>query len=226
MADTIINIKGVSKSYSGNEVFSGLDIEIEKGKITSVIGPNGCGKTTFFRLILNTTDRNGGSIQRPCLSSFGFMLEDLVPFLHLNLIQNMTAFSKLSGKKLSRKKLDEIISDTFCGSIKNRPYKNLSSGQKRKFSFALSLVDDPEILVLDEPLNSLDLKERIDMISSVKYLNKELGKTFLISSHDLNSLYDLCDEFCFIKDRRITERYFKQDITQDELTSIYLEIFK
>lgn len=225
MNGPIVQLNNIVKSFSGNHVFSGLDLDIKSNKITAIIGPNGCGKTTLFKIILGITDKCGGDIIKPDNSNFGFMIDDILPYGHLNLYQNMTALSKLSKKKINRKQILQIISDTFCDKIKSKPYKNLSSGQKRKAAFALTLLNDPEILILDEPLNSLDLKERIDIISAIKYMCKSHNKTVIISSHDLESLYEMCDEFCFIKEGRILSRFLKQDISSDDLTSGYLKIY-
>ena len=95
----------------------------------------------------------------------------------------------------------------------------------RKIFFALSLLNDPEIMVLDEPLNSLDLKERIDIISSIRYLKENRGKTIIISSHDLNSLYELSDVFCFLKEGRIFQTLNKADIEQENLNELYLKLY-
>ncbi len=226
MDNTAIELKNVTKSYGKNTVLKNLDLKIEKFKITSIIGPNGCGKTTLFKIILGISDYNEGLINKPVSESFASMLDDYPPFGHLSLTQNMTAFSKLNGVPASKKKISEIISETFCEKIRSKPFKNLSAGQKKKAVFAISLLNDPEIVILDEPLNSLDLKERIDLISSIKYLNRERNKTIIVSSHDLNSLYELCDRFCFIKDGRIFSELSKESISSDDLTARYLEIYK
>jgi len=225
MCENIIKLTSISKSYSGNTVFSDITFNVTRSKITSVIGPNGCGKTTLFKIILGMTDPEKGEILRPGRDSFGFMMDDYPPFSHLNLINNLNAFSKLYKTSVSKKKISNIISETFCDKIKSKIFRNLSAGQKKKVMFAISLLNDPEILILDEPLNSLDLKERIDMISSIKYMNRIRNKTLLVSSHDLNSLYELCDNFCFIKNDRIESVISKNNITSDELTDLYLHLY-
>jgi ABC-2 type transport system ATP-binding protein len=225
MNNIIIELKDISKSFSENSVFSDLELKIEKGRITSIIGPNGCGKTTLFKIILGISDRDKGEIIKPDNQKFGFMMDDFTPYAHLNLVQNMIAFSKLGAEKVTKKLINGIISETFCDKIRSKQFKKLSAGQKKKAMFAISLLNDPEVLVMDEPLNSLDLKERIDLISSIKYMNRNRNKTVIISSHDLNSLYELCDNFCFIKNGQILHELSKENISSDELTAKYLEIY-
>ncbi len=225
VTQNIIEIKELKKHYSENTVLSDLNLNIPQNSILSVIGPNGCGKTTLFKLILGITDKNSGEISITPGARKGFMLDDCEPYEYLSLVQNLKAFSKISEIKINKNYIDYIISTSFCEKIKNKAYRSLSAGQKKKSLFAMSFINDPDMFILDEPLNSLDLKERIDMISSIKYLKEAKNKTILISSHDLASLYELCDIFCFLKNGKICRTVEKKDIDADSLHRIYLEIF-
>jgi len=226
MSSNIIELKKISKRYSDNSVLSNLDLNIPLNSVTSVIGPNGCGKTTLFKVILGITDHENGKINKVSNEDIGFMLDDCKYYDHLTLLQNLTAMSKLTKPRLTKKSLNDIISITFCDKIKSKPFKSLSSGQLKKALFALTLISDPNILILDEPLNSLDLKERIDMISTIRYLKEAKNKTILVSSHDLASLYELCDIFCFLKDGKIIHQTAKKEIDADKLSRLYLDIYK
>ena len=197
--EKIITIRDLKKSYGDNTVFSDLNLDVERGKIISIIGPNGCGKTTLFKMILKISNPSDGTVNIHGGVTPGFLIEELIPFERLSLTDNLKAFSILSNTYGKNRSFNEIISASFCEKIKSKPFKQLSSGQKKKAMFALSLLNDPEVIILDEPFNSLDLKERIDIISSIRYLKESKNKTVMISSHDLTSLYDICDEFCFIK---------------------------
>jgi len=226
MSSNIIELVKISKKYSEDSVLSNLDLNIPLNSVTSVIGPNGCGKTTLFKVILGITDHENGKINKVSNEDIGFMLDDCKYYDHLTLLQNLTAMSKLTKPRLTKKSLNDIISITFCDKIKSKPFKSLSSGQLKKALFALTLISDPNILILDEPLNSLDLKERIDMISTIRYLKEAKNKTILVSSHDLASLYELCDIFCFLKDGKIIHQAEKKEIDADRLSRLYLDIYK
>jgi ABC-2 type transport system ATP-binding protein len=226
MQEKIIELTNITKSYNKTHVLKELNLDIPENSITALIGPNGCGKTTLFKVILGITDHENGEIKKIPNDRIGFMLDDCRPYDRLSLYKNMMAVSILSGKTVTKTALNEIVASAFCGNIKNKPFRTLSSGQQKKALFSLSLINDPEVLILDEPLNSLDLKERIDIISSIKYINKSKNKTIIVSSHDLDSLYELCDLFCFIKNGRIFLTKEKKDICSDDLSSIFLEIYK
>lgn len=225
MSELSVELSGIEKRYSKKSVLCGLDLKIKKGSVTSVIGPNGSGKTTLFKIILGISDPDKGKVLINPEYKTGFMIEDLKPYENMNLIQNLTAFSLLDGKKISRAEINDIIAMSFCKDICKKPVKKLSAGQKRKVYFAFSLLNDPDLIILDEPLNSLDLKERIDMISSIKYLSDSRSKTILISSHDLDSLYEICNTFCFIKEGRTERVLEKKEIDSSELNSIFMELY-
>lgn len=225
MSELATEICGITKKYSDNSVLCDLNLKISKGSVTSLIGPNGSGKTTLFKIILGITDPDQGNVLINTEYKTGFLIEDLKPYENMNLIQNLTAFSLLNGNKISKSELNDILSIGFCKDISAKPIKKLSSGQKRKVYFAFSLLNNPDFIILDEPLNSLDLKERIDIISSIKYLRDSRSKTILISSHDLDSLYELCDTFCFLKQGRIGRILKKKDINPSELNRIFMDLY-
>jgi ABC-type multidrug transport system ATPase subunit len=222
-----IKIKDLSKNYGKTTVLKGLDADFKSGAVTAVIGPNGSGKTTLFKILLGISNSDKGEVTKAKESKIGFMLENFKPYERLNLVDNLKAFSRLCNKcSMSRAYIKEILSFSFCEKFKFKKFGSLSAGQQRKFLFALSLVGEPEIVVLDEPLNSLDLKERIDMTSSIKYLKETRGTTIIVSSHDLSGLYDLCDEFFFLKDGRFIRSMNKADFEKDSINGIYLDIYK
>ncbi|MFO7811164.1 MAG: ABC transporter ATP-binding protein [Candidatus Delongbacteria bacterium] len=221
----LIELQKLKKSYSENQVLTGLDLKIEYGKVTSIIGPNGSGKTTLFKLILGISEPDSGIIIRDPGKSIGFLIEDLIPYERLSLTDNLRAFSLISDKNISRADIKEVVSVSFTEKIKSKTIRSLSAGQKRKALFAVSLLGDPDILILDEPLNSLDLKERIDILSSVRYLKESKNKTILISSHDLASLYEISDIFCFIKNGRVEKELTKKEMSPDQINSVFMELY-
>lgn len=220
-----VKLCGIEKKYSAKPVLNELELKIKKGSVTSIIGPNGSGKTTLFKIILGISDPDRGSIMTDPGFKTGFLIEDLKPYENLNLIENLTAFSLLYGRSISKSETDDIVSMSFCTNICKKPIKKLSAGQKRKVYFAFSLLNDPDMIILDEPLNSLDLKERIDLISSIKYLRDSRSKTILISSHDLDSLYEICDTFCFLKDGKIEKVLEKNEIDTSGLNGIFMDLY-
>ncbi|MFI3087019.1 ABC transporter ATP-binding protein [Streptococcus sp. 2022WUSS037] len=216
---TILRACNLSKSFGSQEVLTNINFDIQSGDIVGLIGKNGCGKTTLMKMILGLTSRTEGDIQfegdsnyhtkRTVLNKIGFLL-DCKLFEDFSAYDNLKLFSMYSST-FSEKDLDDRIDGLlkFVGlDNSKKPVKSYSFGMKQRLGLALSLLDDPEFLILDEPFVGLDPAGVRILLDYIVKLRQEKGVTILISSHQLHEIEEICDYFLFINEKRV-ETYSK-----------------
>jgi len=178
---------------SGQPILQQLSLQVPKGSIYGFLGPNGAGKTTTLRLILGLLKKQEGSItlfgkelakQRlEILRRLGSLIEQPSLYMHLTGRQNLEVF-RLSYQ-CPKKRIDEVLEMVRLTDAANKKAKAYSLGMKQRLSIAIALLHDPELLILDEPTNGLDPSGIIETRELIKTLNREQGKTILVSSHML-----------------------------------------
>lgn len=217
----VLETKNLKKKYKNTQALDGVDIKLEKGNIYGFVGQNGAGKTTLIRLITGLSFPTSGELylfgqtgekklqeQRKRL---GCMVE--TPALY----PNMTAYQNLEIQRIQRGIPDKkVIEDTLelvgLKDTGKKKAKDFSLGMKQRLGIALALINDPEFLILDEPVNGLDPVGIVEIRELIKRLNKEKGMTILISSHILEELYQTADHYIIISNGKILE-----SLTQEEL---------
>lgn len=206
----VIETKGLCKQFPGKLAVDHVDMHVEKGDIYGFIGRNGAGKTTAMKVILGMLAPTEGEVflfgqsdlprQR---KRIGSLIEAPGLFKNCTALENMRRQAILSGG--NEQKIKEILDFVGLGNVGKRPAKFFSLGMKQRLGIALALLGEPEILILDEPINGLDpagIKEVRDLI--VK-LNKEKGVTFLISSHLLDELGKIATRYGIINDGKLVD---------------------
>lgn len=217
----VLETKNLTKKYKNTQALECINIKLEKGNIYGFVGQNGAGKTTLIRLITGLSFPTSGELylfgqtgeknlqeQRKRL---GCMVE--TPALY----PNMTAYQNLEIQRIQRGIPDKrVIEDTLelvgLRDTGKKKAKDFSLGMKQRLGIALALINDPEFLILDEPVNGLDPIGIVEVRKLIKRLNKEKGMTILISSHILDELYHTADHYIIISHGSILET-----LTQEEL---------
>ena len=214
--DHLIDLIGISKEYDGVKVLKDIDLYIRKKEFLTLLGPSGCGKTTTLRII--------GGFETPSSGSLlfeGQEISDLPPykrrvntvfqkyalFPHLNVYDNLAFGLKL--KKMPKKMIDEKVEQMLelvnLKGYAKRHVEALSGGQQQRVAIARSLVNEPEVLLLDEPLGALDLKLRKDMQLELKSMQQRLGITFIYVTHDQEEALTMSDTIVVMKDGTIQQ---------------------
>ena len=202
--EVIINLTDVSKSFDGEVVLDHINLKIHDKEFVTLLGPSGCGKTTTLRIIggFETADTgdvkfDGKSVknvpphQRPVNTVF----QKYALFPHLNVFENVAFGLRLKKVPESeiRVKVKEILALVNLKGFERRRVTTLSGGQQQRVAIARALVNEPEVLLLDEPLGALDLKLRKDMQNELKKIQKTTGITFIYVTHDQEEALSMSD---------------------------------
>lgn len=193
MKNVIIN--NVTKKFNGNTVVENVSLNIEKGSLFTFLGPSGCGKTTILRAIAGFLKVDEGKIYLgdkditnipPEKRGVGMVFQNYALFPHMTVYENIAyglEIQKLPKKEV-HKKVDEYLDLVKLNDYGNRKISQLSGGEQQRVALARSLVTEPKILLLDEPLCNLDAKLRIKMRNDIKVLQQKLGITTIFVTHD------------------------------------------
>ena len=204
MSDALIELKGLAKNYGDQQVLKGIDLTIQKNEFLTLLGPSGCGKTTTLRIIAGFEDPSAGEVLFDGVDitripshkrevNTVFQKYALFPFMN---VYDNVAF----GLKL--KKMDETIIDhkvmhmlELIGlpDFAKRDVSSLSGGQQQRVAIARALVNEPKVLLLDEPLGALDAKLRKGMQTELKKIQREVGITFIFVTHDQEEALSMSD---------------------------------
>lgn len=225
MADNIIELRHISKVYSDNgfKAVDDFNLEVKRGEFVTFLGPSGCGKTTTLRMIAGfemptsgETLLNGEDIsqlpanKRPINTVF----QRYALFPHMNIYDNIAFGLKLKKlpKEEIRKKVKRVLDIVDLEGFENRKISTLSGGQQQRIAIARALVNEPEILMLDEPLGALDLKMRQEMQIELKHMHDELGITFIYVTHDQEEALTMSDKIVVLSEGRIQQIGTPEDI--------------
>ncbi|MCE5039343.1 ABC transporter ATP-binding protein [Staphylococcus auricularis] len=210
----MLELKGVSKNYQENEVLRDINLEIEEGEIVTLLGPSGCGKTTLLNMILGLTEVSSGEIfykneaiqHKPMQQrNFNIVFQDYCLFPHLNAYENIVYGLKNLKRDVKDKKVTDLIELLELRPHLYKKTHELSGGQKQRVSIARTIVMEPEILLMDEPLSALDgvIKESIkDMIQKIA---QALDLTTIIVTHDPEEALTMADKVVVIENGSIAQ---------------------
>ena len=178
----MIKANNLSKSFNGNRIFSGININLEKSKVLGVVGNNGSGKTTLLKIVAGIINSDTGEINLNENVKLDFLGHENMLYQNFSISENIDFFSNISGFRISSESQNEIEKALGLKNISGKKISELSYGQRKKASMLRSLMSDPELLILDEPFSNLDSDSTDSFISILKTL-KEAGKSIIISSN-------------------------------------------
>ena len=217
MAEISLELRNIKKSFTSEEtVLNNIDLTIEKGEFITLLGSSGCGKTTTLRIIAGLEQPDEGSVWldgrevtnlAPNERDVNTVFQNYALFPHMNVVENIGYGLKL--KKVPRaeikKRVNEMLELVQLEGYGKRQPSELSGGQKQREAIARALVNNPKVLLLDEPLGALDLQLRRAMQIELKHLQKKLGLTFIYITHDQEEAINMSDRIAVMNHGQIEQ---------------------
>jgi len=213
-----IEIKNINKKYNNVTAVKNINFQINKGSIVGLLGPNGCGKTTTIGMMLGLIKPTSGNvfingqnienenIRTNILEKVNFISPYVELPKKLTVEENLIVYGKLYGVKNLREKILDLMKELNLLEFKKRKTGELSSGQKNRVSLAKALINEPEILLLDEPTASLDPDVGDYIRTYIENFASKKGTTILLASHNMNEVERLCNEVLMMKNGEIIDK--------------------
>lgn len=196
-----ININNYSKKINSNIVLNNINLELEKGKIYSLVGSNGSGKTMLIRAISGLITADSGNVfvdgikvgEGVYPKSLGLLIENVTMFEYLSAFDNLKMLNNISTNKVDDNEIKKWIELFELNPNDKRTIKKYSLGMRHKVSIIQAFMNKPDLIILDEPTNSLDEHSIQILLHIIKKVNKECNTTFIIASHDKNCIENISD---------------------------------
>ncbi len=203
-----ITVRNLHKQFKNDEILRGIDLDIEKGEVVSIIGASGGGKSTFLRCMIGLEDINSGTIETPDKSKMGMVFQSFNLFPHKTAVQNIME-SLIVVDKMDRKEAREIalnLLDKVGLKDKADMYpKTLSGGQKQRVAIARALAKNPEVLLFDEPTSALDPEMVKEVQNVIAFLRDNSNITMVIVSHEIDFVNQISDRIVVMEKGKIKE---------------------
>ena len=240
MNENIIEVKKLNKIYDKTIAVKDLSFVINKGKIIGLLGPNGCGKTTTIAMILGLVKPTSGEVlikgkniekeRIKLLEKMNFISPYVELPKKLTVEENLKVYAGLYGIKNVNEKISELVNELRLNKFLKKKTGELSSGQKNRISLAKALINDPEILMLDEPTASLDPETGDFVRSFIENYSSKTNVTILLASHNMNEVERLCDSVMMMKNCSIVDTGKSQELIsrhgRKNLEEVFLKIVR
>ena len=230
----VISINDLHKSFKKKEVLKGISLEVNEGEVLGLIGPNGAGKTSLLKNICGLLSFESGSISvngesvaekgNSICTNIGVLIEETCAYPKLTGFKNLRLVADLYDSNITDEELNNIIDIVDLTENIHNKFKTYSLGMKQRLGIAMALLNSPKILILDEPINDLDVAGAKNIRELIKFLAEKRNITVLISSHMLSELDKTCDRAAFIKDGKIIKVATKDELDSEGFEEEYFKL--
>ncbi|MFV0401288.1 MAG: ABC transporter ATP-binding protein [Oscillospiraceae bacterium] len=211
MNDLILQLQNIEKSFGEAKVLRGIRLDVHRGEFITLLGPSGCGKTTTLRIIAGLETPDSGRVllegqdvtdEEPNKRNVNTVFQNYALFPHMTVAANIGYSLKLRkvNKAVIKETVDEALSLVQLAGFGDRMPDQLSGGQRQRVAIARAIVNEPKVLLLDEPLGALDLQLRRQMQTELKRLQKRLGITFIYITHDQEEALNMSDRIVVMRE--------------------------
>ncbi|AYE36601.1 ABC transporter ATP-binding protein [Borrelia turcica IST7] len=228
----MINVKNVTKTYGSFTALFNVSFKVNEGEVLGILGPNGAGKSTLIKILTSFHYPNKGNVKifekditenpTEILQNVGYLPEKLALYPELSVNEYLNFISEIKGVQNPKKEIDKAISIFKLESVKNKLISNLSKGFKQRVGIAGALLNNPKLVILDEPTNGLDPNQIIEFKEFLKELEKT--STILFSSHILSEVESICKRIIIINNGEIIADDTKENIAKNRLKETELDL--
>lgn len=224
MEESILEVERLVKDYKGFRAVDGISFTVPRGSVVGFLGPNGAGKTTTIQMLLGITQQSCGSIRyfgkdfakhsEYCLSRINFTSAFNNLLGRISVKENLIVYAQLYGIKHPLKKIDELVAYFEIEELLNQIYWHLSAGQKTRVNLVKALLNDPDLLLMDEPTASLDPDIADKTLSLIEKLKHERNLSILYTSHNMDEITRICDDVIFLDHGKIVAQDTPHNLTK------------
>ena len=224
MSEAMIKLENIKKSYGKNEILKGVNMQVNRGDIYGLIGRNGAGKTTIFKMILGLSEKNDGTVSiegstndkelMQNRSKIGFLVGTKF-YNYLSARDNLKYYATVKGVPNRKEEIDRVLSVVGLADVK-KPFKNFSLGMTQRLGISNAILGNPDILILDEPTNGLDPQGIADVRHMVQRFREEFGMTVIVSSHILGELEHTADRFGIVNNGIVVKEISQDDLKENQ----------
>ncbi len=229
----VVEIQNVSKIIKGKTIIDSLSFEVNQGEVFGFLGPNGAGKTTTIRMIVGLIGISSGDIKisgysvkndfEKAVSQVGAIVENPEMYKFLSGYQNLLHFARMS-KEVSKEKIDEVVELVGLTDRIDDKVKTYSLGMRQRLGLAQSLLDDPKVLILDEPTNGLDPAGIREIRDHLRMLAREKDMAVIVSSHLLSEMEMMCDRIGIIQNGKLIDVQLVDNFVNDAEKTYEIEV--
>lgn len=209
----VLEVKDISKRVGKKKIIKGASFTVKSGSVTGLLGPNGAGKTTIIRMLVGLMSHDEGSIQikgqslstdfKEAMAHVGAIVENPEFYNYMTGMENLKQYARMSQKTITDEALDQVIHSVHLENNIDQKVKTYSLGMRQRLGVAQAILHQPDLLLLDEPMNGLDPKGMREFREMIESLKKQ-GVGVLISSHQLSDMELLCDDLVIVQKGEIT----------------------
>ncbi|RSK28594.1 ABC transporter ATP-binding protein [Bacillus sp. HMF5848] len=229
--DTVLEVHNLRRSFDKKEVVRDVSFTVEKGEVFGFLGPNGAGKTTIIRMILGLIKRDSGTVTingysiddqfMEAIRHVGAIVETPSFYTHLSGYANLTLIRNLHPH-IAKQRIDEVLEMVHLSKVAKRKVSTYSLGMKQRLGLARALLQHPTIVFLDEPTNGLDPQGILEMREMITTLAQEQQITFIITSHILHEIEQVCDRVAILREGSIIANGFVKELLASDDEAIEL----
>lgn len=232
MTETVLEVKGLTKHYGSFIAVNSIDFDIKRGEILGLLGPNGAGKSSTIQMLLGLLTPSAGQIKYFSKDFTKHSIEVLHRINYLSAFntlqqrssvqENMNVFAVAYGVKNSKRKISELLDYFGVAHLSGERYQNISAGQRTRVNLAKAFLNDPELVLMDEPTASLDPDIVDKVLGMIEQFKRERQLSILFTSHNMHDVERICDRVIFLSHGKIVEQAAPRDLPN--LHDLFLRI--